>query len=226
MKKLILIVLAILSMGADPTNITGPSNLEPYKVAEFYPNADVAGSALIWDVYPEESVDIREYGQKLFFVAPPGVYKIKLRVITLDKDGMTKLVTLRHTLTIGKPPAPPPPPPDPADPATAKYRAAYEADTSAVKGTQTDKLSAIYRAGATSIAFDETLTTMDAVHAKLSTVTTAQIQMSIAGVRRVIGDELNASLPRGVGQKITYADRTKISSEFIRVANILDTLTP
>lgn len=80
--------------------------------------ADGAGKGgLIWD-FDEDKLDAIEVGNKLYFAGPPGVYKIKVRSVTLDKDGQTSIETARATVTIGdgKPPVPPGPDPGPLPP--------------------------------------------------------------------------------------------------------------
>lgn len=103
--------------------IVGELKVEPYKLVRL--SAEGAdGAALIWDVTPEESVDVVEFPSKVLFVAPPGTYKVKLRALR-TKDGSSSFETARATVVIGvptppvppvppAPPVPPTPPPDPA----------------------------------------------------------------------------------------------------------------
>jgi hypothetical protein len=85
-------------------------------------------AALIWDVSDEERADAEEWGNKFRFSAPPGTYRVKVRAVSLSKDGATTIETARATVTVeGAPdpvppgptppgPNPPPVPPDPAAP--------------------------------------------------------------------------------------------------------------
>lgn len=95
--------------------IVGPINADPYTLIELAPEGDVTGAALIWDIDREEVASSREYGTKLVLTGPPGVYKIKLRVIRF-KDNAPSAVTYRHTVTIGVPTPPVPPIPVPPIP--------------------------------------------------------------------------------------------------------------
>jgi len=83
------------------------------------------GAALLWDVVPEEKVDAEEFGGRLYFTAPPGVYQVKLRAL-VTTDGKTEVTTARATVVIeGETPVPVPPAPkhflDPVK-ATGKLR--------------------------------------------------------------------------------------------------------
>ena len=116
--------LLLLTPGAwAELRIVGETKVEPYKLVRL--SAEGAdGAALIWDVTPEESVDVVEFPSKVLFVAPPGTYKVKLRALR-TKDGSSSFETARATVVIGvptppvppvppAPPVPPTPPPDPA----------------------------------------------------------------------------------------------------------------
>ena len=70
------------------------------------------GAALIWDVSDEEKYDCKEYGRYLEAAAPPGVYRIKVRAITVV-GGVAKVETARHTVTVTQSGPLPPPDPDP-----------------------------------------------------------------------------------------------------------------
>lgn len=84
------------------------------------------GSALLWDVDREDEMSLLEIGNTLYFVAPPGTYRIKCRAIRLV-DGRTIAETARVTITVtGRadplPPGPgptPTPTPDPPEPGPA-----------------------------------------------------------------------------------------------------------
>lgn len=98
--------------------ITGDTKVPAYRLVRLSAEGLPTGSALLWDVSPEEPVDIEEVSGRLLFAGPPGTYKIKLRAIKLAADGKTSVETARATVVIGEPPTPPPPPdpPTPPDP--------------------------------------------------------------------------------------------------------------
>lgn len=113
--------LLLLTPGAwAELRIVGETKVEPYKLVRL--SAEGAdGAALIWDVTPEESVDVVEFPSKVLFSAPPGTYKVKLRALR-TKDGAASFETARATVVIGTPappipPAPPVPPTPPPEPA-------------------------------------------------------------------------------------------------------------
>lgn len=85
--------------------IVGPTKIEPYRMARFAASIDTTGYAVIWDVYPEEAVDIEETGKRLIVVAPPASYKLKLRLIKGDV-----VLTARASFDVGTPEPPKPPP--------------------------------------------------------------------------------------------------------------------
>lgn len=96
--------------------IAGELKVPVNRLVRLEAQGTVDGSALIWDVSNEDSVDAEEVGQRFLFTAPPGTYKIKLRSIMV-KDGKTKVETARATVTIGDaPPNPIPPGPTPPNP--------------------------------------------------------------------------------------------------------------
>lgn len=116
-------VLALAMPAWAELRIVGETKVEPYKLVRLAAEG-ADGAALIWDVTPEESVDIVEFPSKVLFVAPPGTYKVKLRALR-TKDGSSTFETARATVTVGTPtppvppvpPAPPVPPVPPPDPA-------------------------------------------------------------------------------------------------------------
>lgn len=112
---MILVLLPIKGVLAGDLRIGGETKVAPYRLVRLYPIDAPPDAAVIWDVYPEEKADIQEEkGGRLFFVAPPGTYRIKLRTI----KGI-EVQTARETITIGKA-DPLPPEPDPDDPAPPK----------------------------------------------------------------------------------------------------------
>lgn len=116
MKRLIALLIVLAGLAAAPVKLIGPTQVDAYKLVELAPDADTLGAGLIWDLDREDVADVREYGSRLVFVAPPGVYKIKLRIVKSDKDGKLTIDTVRHTVVIGKAPDPDPVPPGPTPP--------------------------------------------------------------------------------------------------------------
>jgi hypothetical protein len=104
-------VLALALVVVGQVEIVGPATVEPFRLVELAAKGDVAGKALVWDVTPEENADVRELpGGKVVFVAPPGVYRVKLRAIAV-KDGATTVDTARHSVTVSPLKTPPVLPP-------------------------------------------------------------------------------------------------------------------
>jgi hypothetical protein len=116
MKKTLALLTLLLCCGAGLADVTveGPAKVDPYKLVKLTAGGDTKGAALIWDVLPEDAADVDDsVPGKLTFTAPPGVYKIKLRSITIA-NGVPKVDSARLTVTIGQPPpAPTPPGPTP-----------------------------------------------------------------------------------------------------------------
>jgi len=104
--------------------ISGETKVKPYKLVKLTAQgAGVKDAALVWDISDDEKCDIEEFNGRFLFTAPPGVYKVKVRALRLDKDGKTTSETARITVTIEGEPKPPPPK-KAADPigATCKLR--------------------------------------------------------------------------------------------------------
>lgn len=109
MKRFVLLILLLASPKAVAELRIAGELLQPaYKLVDLKAEGAPADAAIIWDVYPEEPADIREFGGRILFTAPPGVYKIKLRSIK-----GSAVETARATVTIGKAPTPPEPGPTP-----------------------------------------------------------------------------------------------------------------
>lgn len=107
----VLLLAAWYGMLAAQVKITGPDKVPQYRLVRLTAVGAPDKSALIWDIDREESADVQESGSGILFVGPPGVYKVKLRVITFDGSKVT-VDTARHTVTV-EGPTPPPVPPDP-----------------------------------------------------------------------------------------------------------------
>jgi hypothetical protein len=113
MNRLAAIALALVlaaPVAAEPLRILGPSSVPRDRLVRLEARGADPAAGLIWDVFPE--VDAEESTGRLVFVAPPGVYTVKLRSV-LQKDGKTSIETARATVTIGEPIPPIPVPPNP-----------------------------------------------------------------------------------------------------------------
>jgi hypothetical protein len=118
-----LAALAVASFAHAEVKIEGPTEVKRDRMVRLTAVGQVDGKALIWTVSNEDDIDPDEEGLKFNFVAPPGVYRVKLIAIGLTKDGKTtKETAAPHTVKIvgtpdPKPPDPPGPiPPDPPKP--------------------------------------------------------------------------------------------------------------
>ena len=93
--------------------IEGNEKVAVYKTVRLKATGAAPDAAYIWDVDKEGDIDADESGAKFSFSAPPGVYRIKLRSVSL-KDGKTTIETARFSVTVGPDlPDPKPFPPDP-----------------------------------------------------------------------------------------------------------------
>ncbi len=145
---------------------------------------------------------------------------------------------LRRCLDVGDGPPPvppdppkppvPPQPPEPTDPLFVKFKAAYLADPDSVgRAAAVNKLEAVYRLGAVGICADTTLATYGDLHTKLASVVGTQLTaQQLAGIRRVIGDELGSQLGTDPKILLDAGVRMKVSAQFVRIAALLDALTP
>ena len=99
-------LMAILMLTAAP-QIQGETNVNQYKLVQLSVANAPQDAAVLWDIYPEEPVDIKELSDgTLIFTGPPGVYKIKMRLISgRQVDTFRSVVTIK-----GVPPTPGPNP--------------------------------------------------------------------------------------------------------------------
>lgn len=134
--------------------IEGDLKIDQHKIVRLRAAGDVAGAALIWDVSDEEKIDSEDQPKtgRFLFAAPPGTYRVKLRAIRIDKEGLPIVETARATVVIGdgkpippNPPPGPPTPPTPPDPKpgpnvdlVGKFKATIAADITAMMGTKND----------------------------------------------------------------------------------------
>lgn len=107
---------AAWSLAAD-LKVTGADKVPAHKLVRLAVEGAADGSAVIWDVAPEESADLEETAGGLVFTGPPGRYTVKAREVRLE-GGKLRTRTARLVVVIGDaPPAPPgPAPPGPKPP--------------------------------------------------------------------------------------------------------------
>lgn len=97
--------------------ITGDDRVAPYRAVRLVIEDGPADAAYIWDVTPEDLIDVVVEENGAFkFVAPPGVYRIKVRSVVAGDKGRIKIDSGRKTVTVGNPDPLPPVPPDPPGP--------------------------------------------------------------------------------------------------------------
>jgi hypothetical protein len=207
---------------AEPVKIGGDLKVEPYHLVELTAEGAASGAGLIWDVYPDDSPDIRQYGSKLVFVAPPGVYKVKLSVVTYDPKTMAiSIATTRETVTIGTPTPPVPPmPPTPTDPLTSSLQAAYAKDTDTDKAASLAFLQNVYK-GAAAQAMVRPETTNAGFVAWLKTAVEAPnvglTPTQVKNLRTAIGAELQSAW----GPTTAPLTAVQAATELNKIANAL-----
>lgn len=187
-----------------------------------------AGSALVWDVAPDEVADVEEVGGRLLFAAPAGTYRIKLRAIRL-KDGATVVESARAVVVIGDghgpgpDPSPEPdrpkPKPPPDDLLLAALRTAYAGESSSDRVANLDALTALYWQSARLVR-DESLTTWGALFSSMSAKATL-VKGKLPGVQKVIQAELAKALPVKTDDPLDVAGRKKAAATFTRIYRTL-----
>ena len=94
-----LVALLTSLLMAAPPQIAGETTVDQYRLVQLTVSNAAPEAAVLWDVYPEDNVDIREFADGLLiFTAPPGDYKIKLRLINGKQvDTLRSVVTIKGT---------------------------------------------------------------------------------------------------------------------------------
>lgn len=230
MRRVLLTLIALLSpaFALADVKIVGELKVGANRLVRLAADGDVKDAALIWDVEKEDLVDIEEVGGRLIFTGPPGVYKIKLRVIR-SKDGKTAAETARACVTIGEPgptppgPGPPVPPVPPEDPLTRELRAALANDpgTPAEKSKWAQDLADLYRQ-AVGTANDPAVKTAGDLLAVLRKASTAILPPdALKGVRTRVMSELEKALPDDGAAELTPATRAAAAAAFQRISDSL-----
>ena len=125
------------------------------------------------------------------------------------------------------PPPAPPKPPEPVDPLKARLAAAFDADADAAgKRGHAKDLAALYRQAA-KLAQDTSVATSGDLLQQVARAAATLLNdppggKHLAGVRRVVGEELNRLLP--TDDPLTDAQRKAAAELFGKLATILDTL--
>lgn len=204
--------------------VKGDKTVAPYKIVRLQAENPAPNSAILWDVTPEDVADVMEIDGNLFFVGPPGKYRVTCSEITIVG---TKPVVRRSRTTVtitGDTPIPPDNPPAPADPLLGKLRAVYHPgpeNTERVK-----RLAAIYYVAAKSngTCFDANVTGLIQLYNIVATASGKEIPLPILEAERnIIAAELRAKLPTK-DEPLTDALRKQVASEFSRVATVLGEL--
>lgn len=108
---------------ANSLEIQGEMKVKAHRLVRLQAKGVPEGAALIWDVTPEDAVDVEEVGQRIVFSAASGEYKVRCRAITF-REGKTEVASARVVVTIegGITPSPTPTPKDRLDPVKATGR--------------------------------------------------------------------------------------------------------
>jgi hypothetical protein len=98
-------------------DVEGPKEFKRDTIASYKPTGLPDKAAVIWDA-DEDKLSLKEVAGQLLVAGPPGEYKLRARMVVLDKDGKTNIETVRLTFKIlGVPdPLPPPGPKPPPGP--------------------------------------------------------------------------------------------------------------
>jgi len=216
----LLCLLLLAPLAWADLKIEGPDKVAVYKTVRLKATGADKDAAYIWDVDREEAIDADESGPKFSFSAPPGVYRIKLRSVSL-KDGKTTIETARFAVTIGPDLPPPkplpddPPAPTPDAPLIKALKDAYATDPSPLKADSLSKLTELFR-GAGLLLTRPGVKTLQDLHDDLKAARVSLIGETLPGVRKVVAAEvaklgdkpdapIDADAARAVFAKITAA---------------------
>lgn len=234
MKSLLFLLLTAACLQSAEPSITGPTQVEPYKIVRLTAKDLPDKSGKLWKVKPvAPNVGAVDWASKknavtAEWVAPPGVYSVELSFGSVGADGSLLLDAIDYTVTIGTPPpAPTPVPPAPTpipvtDPLWSPVKAAFDADQSVLKQGDALALAAGYRAlvdrGLTSVKLCKDFGLL------IQSTRKALIVDRLPGVRDLFGIELNKYLPVNPDAVMTDADVQTLGKQLIRFATILEAL--
>lgn len=215
-----LLLTSLLCLAAAPPAVvevprTDPGEWKEIKAAPGRILRMGAEPASKWLLVDDESADLfpADGGKFGDFAAPaPGRYK----VVVTGPDG----VSARVVVVVGDAP-PGPKPPTPNDPLRAKLKAAYDADTGADKSESVKLLVELYKQLCDKVCPDATITTVGELLARSRDASAALLRPEqLAGVRRVVRDELAAIFP--ADGELTAEQRKRTGELFRRLATLLE----
>jgi hypothetical protein len=122
----------------------------------------------------------------------------------------------------GPGPVPPPPPgPEPTDPLWPMLKGVWVSDVSPDKGKYRDLLASVYSRGAEQIVPMPSLKTTVELVQVLHEAAEQILGRNLDGIRRVIADEFNRTLPRKPDQPLDAATREAWQKQLRRVADLV-----
>jgi hypothetical protein len=198
--------------------------------------ADVPkGGSVIWQVLPapEWTAPTQAAGRLIFTGVPGRTYSVACIVLTLadGPDGKPTVKTDTSNLTVqfqgvsppGPGPDPVPPGPQPIPPALlGAVQTAYQSEPVATRAADAAALAGVFRSGVR-LAADPTVTTRKQLAAATHAAGDAAISTRLNGVRRAVGDYLNAAVGR-TDVALDPALRAAYSRAYSDAAAALDTL--
>lgn len=149
-------------------------------------------------------------GQATLLVVPVGALK--------ETDGVIKLLDV----TVAPRPPPIPPTPIPTDPFAAALQAAFDKETPADKAKRGD-LAALYSEAAkpSGMVYNPANTTAGGLHVAFKAARVALVGEALPAVRKIIQNELDATLPTLTAAPLDATTRDKIAAKFNQVSQFV-----
>lgn len=216
-------LLALAGALCAELKIVGETAVPANKLVRLKAEGAPPGAAYFWDIVDEDKADPEESGARLIFAAEPGTYKVKLRAISLGKDGTTQVETARVVVTVGKPAPKPddPPGPGPVDPADALAKACQEAYAKERDADALQLLASLYDVTSSPASLRRAATWGD-LSRQVTDARKSLIGEKLKGLREgPILEHLNATFPREPLKPIDDAGRTLAAATYKRLAAIL-----
>lgn len=211
--SLLLLLPFLTTQAPSEVAIHGETRVKSHRLVRLQARGHASGSILIWDVSPEEVCDVEEMGDRLVFSAPPGTYRVRLRVLTLREGGATQQsarVVVNIHADDGKP-APTPPPAERPDPvgATGRLRFGSAGCTATIIGPRRadgrwDVLTAAHCTGA--VGSTGTLRLSDGRSLSV-TVTARDTQADLAWL---VTEKVEGALPHAVLARTAAPEGTAV----------------
>ncbi len=167
--------------------------------------------------------------------APSGEITVKVKIIVQEEGKRSVRKVYQITFVVGALPIPPPPnpvppgplpppvPPPPDNELAKAIATALTTDKDTDKVVLAKKLGAIYRVAATTTAMDSGLKTVKDIDAVIRTTTEESIGvLTIPNTRDAIGKWLVTQLPTKKDTVLTDADRQKMKSSYLTLADVLE----